>query len=120
MDRKKVIHQCLSLEEIKAYLNEEISEQERIGFENHFASCALCEEVKESLLTVDQEELEEDITTLKGAIYSSTKQEKSALRSLSPLKIAATILLPIIGFAAFLFWSNSADDRLYEKYYQSY
>ena len=120
MERNNIPNQCLSLNEIKGFLNKNISEEERATFTNHFASCKLCKEVKDSFATVNQLGVEEDIASLKEAIFFSTNRRINTNRRQFLSRIAAGILLPIAGTAAFFYWNSTDNERLYDEYYQPY
>lgn len=112
--------QCLSLSEIKAYLGNEISEQKKIACAKHFATCQLCDEVKDSFSTVNELGVEEDIDDLKEEVFVTINQRRSTSRRLFLSKIAAGIFLPITGASIFFYWKNSINQRLYDEYFQAY
>lgn len=112
--------QCLSLTEIKAYLNNTVNEQEKALFSSHFSSCKLCNEVKESFSTVNQLGVEEDITDLKGELFETVNQLNLKSRRLFLTRIAAGILLPITGVTALFYWNTNTSERLFQANFQSY
>ena len=114
------IHQCLSLREIKSYLEQDVTAQERLVCEEHFSACDLCEEVKNSFSTVGDLEVEEDIAELKDKIYSRTSVKSNATRRLFLSRVAAGILLPVTGLAAFFYWNSGKNERLFQNNYQTY
>ncbi len=120
MERNDSKCQCLSLPEIKAYLNNAVNEQEKKLFSSHFSTCQLCNEVKESFSTVNQLGIEEDITDLKKDLFETVHQRSIKSRRLFLSKIAAGILLPIAGITALFYWNNNANERLYQANFQSY
>lgn len=112
--------QCLSLAKIKAYLGNEVSEQEKIVFTSHFSSCELCSEVKDSFSTVNELGVEEDIEDLRDELFETVNQRRNTTRRLFISRIAAGILLPITGAAAFFYWKDTTDERLYKENFQAY
>ncbi len=113
-------NQCLSLAEIKAYLGNEVSEQDKMVFSNHFETCNLCNEVKDSFSTVNELGVDEDIEDLKEALFETVNQRRNTTRRLFISRIAAGILLPITGAAAFFYWKDTANERLYDENFQAY
>lgn len=120
MKRNDSNHECLSLEAIKTYLSNEVSEEEKVQFDAHFSTCDLCEEVKTSFSTVHKMGIEADIDELKTTIFDKVDNRRNATRRLFISKIAAGILLPITGIAGFFYWKNSTNDRLYNDHFESY
>ncbi len=120
MERNDSKCQCLSLTEIKAYLNNAVSDQEKLLFSSHFSTCELCNEVKESFSTVNQLGIDEDITDLKGELFETVNRRNIINRRLFLSRIAAGILLPITGFTAYFYWNSTANERLYEEHFHSY
>lgn len=120
MKRNDSNQQCLSLEAIKAYLSNEVKEPEQAKFADHFASCALCEEVRESFSTINQMGVEEDITDLQDKVFDSINHREATTRRFFLSRIAAGILLPILGIGGYFFLSSNSNERLYQEYYQSY
>lgn len=120
MERNDSKCQCLSLTEIKAYLNNTISEQEKVLFSSHFSTCELCNEVKESFSTVNQLGIEEDIADLKGKVFDTINRRNLKSRRLFFSRIAAGFLLPIIGITALFYWNSTANERLFQANFQTY
>ena len=120
MERNDSKCQCLSLTEIKAYLNNAVNDQEKMLFTSHFSTCELCNEVKESFSTVNQLGIEEDITDLKGELFETVNQRNLTTRRLFLSRIAATILLPVTGLAAFFYWNANSNEQLYQEHFNSY
>ncbi len=120
MERNDSKCECLSLTEIKAYLNNTISEQEKALFSSHFSTCELCSEVKESFSTVNQLGIEEDIADLKGEVFDTVNRRNLKSRRLFFSKIAASLLFPIAGIAALFYWNSAANDRLFQANFQTY
>ena len=113
MQRNDALHQCLSLQEIKAFLGNEISEQEKAKFILHFSTCELCTEVKDSFATVNQLSIEEDVTALKEEVFSTINRRSLTTRRRFIARIAAGILLPVMGFSTLFYWNSTANERLY-------
>ena len=113
-------HQCLSLQEIKAFLGNEISEPDKAKYTQHFATCELCTEVKDSFATVNQMSIEEDISALKEEVFSTINRRSLTTRRRFIAKIAAGMLLPFIGISTLLYWNNTANERLYQAHFESY
>jgi len=120
MERNDSNRQCLSLTEIKAYLNNAVNEQEKVLYANHFSSCELCKEVKDSFSTVNQLGIEEDITNLKGALFDTVNKRNLKTRRRFLTNIAAGFLLPLTGAATFFYWNTTSNNRLYQANFQSY
>jgi len=110
----------LSLQEIKAFLGNEISEQEKAKFTLHFSTCELCKEVKDSFATVNQLSIEEDVTALKEEVFSTISRRSLTTRRRFIARIAAGILLPIMGFSTLFYWNSKTNERLYAANFQSY
>jgi len=120
MERNDSKCQCLSLTEIKAYLNNAVNDQEKVLFTSHFSTCELCNEVKESFSTVNQLGIDEDITDLKGELFETVNRRNFTSRRLFLSRIAAGILLPITGVLALFYWNINANERLYQENFNSY
>lgn len=120
MERNDSKCQCLSLTEIKAYLNNTVNEQEKALFTSHFSSCELCREVKESFSTVNQLDIEEDIADLKGELFETVNRRNLTNRRLFLSRIAAGILLPITGVAGLFYWNSTLNERLYQANFEPY
>ena len=120
MQRNDARHQCLSLQEIKAFLGNEISEPDKAKYTQHFATCELCAEVKDSFATVNQMSIEEDISALKEEVFSTINRRSLTTRRRFIAKIAAGMLLPFIGISTLLYWNNTANERLYQAHFESY
>lgn len=120
MERNDSKCQCLSLTDIKAYLNNAVNDQEKVLFSSHFSTCELCNEVKDSFSTVNQLGIDEDITDLKEELFETVNRRNLTSRRLFLSRIAASILLPITGLAAFFYWNTNANERLYQEHFQSY
>lgn len=120
MQRNDARHQCLSLQEIKAFLGNEISEQEKANFTLHFSTCELCKEVKDSFATVNQLSIEEDVTALKEEVFTTINRRSLTTRRRFIARIAAGVLLPIMGLSTLFYWNSTANDRLYKAHFQSY
>lgn len=120
MEQNNSTSQCLSLTDIKAYLNNTVDQQEKVLFSSHFSTCELCNEVKESFATVNQLGINEDITDLKEELFESVNKRNLTSRRLFLSRIAAGILLPITGVTAFFYWNTNTNERLYQENFHSY
>jgi len=120
MQRNDARHQCLSLQEIRAFLGNEISEPDKAKYTQHFATCELCAEVKDSFATVNQMSIEEDVSALKEEVFSTINRRSITTRRRFIAKIAAGMLLPFIGISSLLYWNNTANERLYQAHFESY
>ncbi|MFK7983156.1 MAG: hypothetical protein AB8G86_24465 [Saprospiraceae bacterium] len=120
MQRNNARHQCLSLQEIKAFLGNEISEPDKAKYTQHFATCELCAEVKDSFATVNQMSIEEDVSALKEEVFSTINRRSLTTRRRFIARIAAGILLPFIGISTLFYWNNTANERLYQAHFESY
>ncbi len=120
MPRNDARHQCLSLQEIKAFLGNEISAQDKTNYTVHFSSCELCTEVKDSFATVNQMSIEEDVSTLKEEVFTTINRRSLTTRRRFIARIAAGILLPFIGISTIFYWNNTANERLYSEHFESY
>lgn len=120
MQRNDARHQCLSLQEIKAFLGNEVSEQDKANYTLHFSTCELCAEVKDSFATVNQMSIEEDVSALKEEIFTTINRRSLTTRRRFIARIAAGILLPFIGISTLFYWNNTANERLYSAHFESY
>lgn len=120
MERNDSKCQCLSLTEIKAYLNNTVTEQEKTLFFSHLSTCKLCSEVKDSFSTINQLGIEEDINDLKINLFESVNRRNIKSRRLFLSRVAAGILLPVTALTALFYWNSNANERLYQANFQSY
>lgn len=120
MQRNDARHQCLSLQEIKAFLGNEISEQDKAEFTQHFDTCELCTEVKDSFATVNQLSIEEDVSALKKEVFENINRRSLTNRRRFITRIAAGILLPLLSISTWLYWNDTVNQRLYANYFESY
>jgi len=120
MQRNDARHQCLSLQEIKAFLGNEVSEQDKAKYTQHFTTCELCAEVKDSFATVNQMSIEEDVSALKEEIFTTINRRSLTTRRRFIARIAAGMLIPLIGISSVLYWNNRANERLYAAHFESY
>lgn len=120
MQRNDARHQCLSLQEIKAFLGNEVSVQNKIKYTLHFSTCELCKEVKDSFATVNQMSIEEDVSALKAEVFTTINRRSLTTRRRFIARIAAGILLPFIGISTLFYWNNTANERLYSSHFESY
>jgi hypothetical protein len=101
-------NQCLTLDEIKAYLNKDTNKQERQQMDAHFSTCALCTATKEQYPEAMELFKIQDVNDLKETVFSSVVQHKRRGRRLFFSRVAAGILLPVIGTLGFLYWNFNA------------
>jgi len=110
----------MSLNEIKAFLNKEVVEKDQAIFQKHLAGCTLCKEVADSLLAVQDGLLATDVTFLKEAVVEKVNYRIKSKRRLFFSRVAASILLPVIGVASLLYWNLNTGNRLFNEYFQPY
>ncbi|MEM1118942.1 MAG: hypothetical protein AAGJ18_00750 [Bacteroidota bacterium] len=120
MERNKTQKKSLSLSDIKAYLENKVSAAKKVEFDQHFATDKLSAEVKDSFSTVNELGVEEDIEELKDAIFDTINRRTTTNRRLLLTKIAAGILLPLLGIATFLYVNRNTADRLFADNFQAY
>ena len=116
---------CLTQEEIKQYLQEQLSKDKHFEVENHLADCPFCSDAIEGFETVDNlEEVEE----LLGEIDDAFMEKIAPPPKLSPkkdlsfrllfLRSAAAVLLLGIPLGIYLYWGESKDQRLFASYFE--
>lgn len=112
---------CLSYEEIRTYINKALTKEEAYLYDTHFSICKLCSEAKEQLEHSDSIEIDQDIALLQDTVLQTIPKTKSIRKSAPiPWKIAASILLPIIGLSMLYFWSSSNPDAIFEHHFEAY
>ncbi len=121
---------CLSPKEVASYLNGEMDAADRSRVENHLLDCDLCTTAVEGYAEVDGLN-QADLSFLET--YNKTLDEKmepkldeAIVRTLEPRptrflfsRIAAAVLILMIPFSTYMYWSNTQSDRLYGQYFAS-
>ncbi len=120
--KNSVIGKCVSLGTLKKHKRGSLSGSKKTTVEAHLSTCDLCSYTASSLDTINEQELEEDLTILKKNIseklFDSKKQKRS---SVGVYRIAAALaFLLTIGFAIRFSTTTVAPVDLYGQYYQSY
>ncbi len=120
--KKSVQGKCVSLGTLKKYKKGSLSGSKKATVEAHLSTCDLCAYTASSLETINEQELEEDLTILKKNIsqklFDSKKQKRS---SVGLYRIAAALaFLLTVGFAIRFFTAPAASSDLYGQYYQAY
>jgi hypothetical protein len=112
--------QCLSREEIKHYLKEDVSANLRHKVENHLIDCPLCSEAVEGYMISD--EVEDNIFDeiyQKIDLRTTAKSEIPGKRLISWNRVAASLLFIITAGAAFLYYQSDRSKGNYQAYFQN-
>lgn len=105
------IHQCLSEENIKGYLTNRLSEEERFRVENHLLDCPLCSDAVDGYAA-----MEVDQSAGKGVGQQAVRLQMSNWRFFS----AAAAILVLIAAAIWIFPKQPSTEKLFADYYTSY
>lgn len=109
---------CLSPWEVRQYLNDELSDEQRYEVENHLLDCELCSAAVDSYAeNGDFHTFEEDIQVIQDKVNVSTNA-LSRRRIAWINRAAAIVLLLIIGYAAFRYWSASKHERTFAAFFE--
>ena len=118
---------CLTPTQIKAYLEGQLSEEERYAVEHHLTDCELCSAAIEGYAQSYNFETDTELDELAG--HFSTEQAQAAEEAqIRPLersyrglnRIAAAVLLLALPLAGWLYWNAQANERLYSQYFEAY
>ncbi|HEB62641.1 MAG TPA: hypothetical protein ENI82_05765, partial [Bacteroidetes bacterium] len=114
---------CLTKKEIQAYLNDALHDDDRYRVESHLIDCPLCNAAVEGF--AQQYNFGEDkyLEKLETAISSQKEiEEKNAMTNSKfslMNRVAAAVLLLLIGVASLLYWKNQKPERLFLSYFES-
>ena len=109
---------CLTEREVKQYLGDELSDEQRYDIENHLLDCELCSAAVEGYAQSQNfRTAEEDIQEVKAKVTASVKGP--VRRHLSWINRAAAVsLILVVSYAVFLYWSASQPARLFAAYFE--
>lgn len=106
---------CLKSEQIRAYLREELNEDQRFEVENHLLDCPLCTDAVEGFANnYNVEDLpkldfleEKEVSTQSPTIVKKLPARKNWV-----MRIAASLLLLSIPIGSYLYWQSNATERI--------
>ncbi|MCB0597092.1 MAG: tetratricopeptide repeat protein [Lewinellaceae bacterium] len=109
---------CLTEREVKQYLGDELSDEQRYDIENHLLDCELCSAAVEGYAqSEDFSSTEEDVEMLRSTLAASAKDPP--LRRLAWInRIAAAVLFLLLAYAGFRYWDASKPERLFAAYFE--
>jgi len=106
---------CLTQREVRLYLRDELSDDQRYEVENHLLDCELCAGAIEGYAQNPDEGLwEEDVRQLQSKVHLSARNPYLAWAN----RAAAAVLMLIIGYAAFRYWDASQPERLFAAFFE--
>ncbi len=108
---------CLTTEQIRAYLREDLNEDQHFDVENHLLDCPLCTDAVEGFANNYNllDELPElDFLGAKEAIITPTPTVIKQLpaRKNWAMRIAASLLLLSIPIGGYLYWQSNETERI--------
>jgi len=121
---------CLSPKDITAYLEKNISEEERFEIEHHMQSCSLCEAAMEGYATTNSTVPKPDLETLKSHRNNQQKnaesnQDKTAVSGAKVVSLkrnfnwlAAASVAGLLLFAGW--WFTQSETDLFAAFHESY
>jgi len=122
-------NKCIPLKTLQQYKKGSVNKQQRSAVEAHLPTCELCSYTVASTTKINDEELAEDLPTLRHSITDTLMERKKAKRQQAGNQgnrrtlysiAAALAFLLTLGVAAQLFLQSNTPDNLYAQYYQSY
>ncbi len=116
---------CLSMEAIKAYLSDQLDEQQRFEVENHLLDCPLCSDAVEGFANHYNFETNTELSSLTTKEAQHTTRaatgRKASLRRISYFnRIAAAAVFLLMMAAGWMYWNNQQPERLYQAYHEPY
>jgi tetratricopeptide (TPR) repeat protein len=118
------VSNCLGREELRAYLEDPISAEDRRRVENHLLDCPLCSDALEGLETMGLESLHslQDFDSFRKNL---PVESEAIIRTLTPVKVlsrvAAIAAVLVIGAVAYFnLFQPSGNDALYGQFYSTY
>ncbi len=121
MKHASTIHsRCLSYQELKGYSTKSLDEIEKKRVEQHLSDCSLCRQAIESTVSVNFEELEEDVEEIKQQVSRKIYRIKRAKRNLLISRIAASLLFLLTVTATYFYWNITTYERLFAQYFHAY
>lgn len=106
---------CLKPEQIRAYLSEDLNEDQRFDVENHLLDCPLCSDAVEGFANNNNiDDLPElDFLEPKQATTPTpTIIKKLPARKNWAMRIAASLLLLSIPIGGYLYWQSNETERI--------
>jgi len=112
---------CLSQDEIKQYLQEDLSKQEAHDVENHLLDCPFCRDAVEGYANTQNFEAAEQVLTEVSPELEVQPDDKVVQMPARPsrqmfLRIAAAVLLLLLPLSIVLYWGSCNENRLYSEY----
>ena len=110
---------CLTEREVRQYLSDELSDEQRYDVENHLLDCELCSAAVDGL---SQSQgfgpAEEDVQELRARVADSARGIPQ--RWITWINRAAAVgLLLILGYAGLRYWSASRPERLFAAHFET-
>ena len=117
--------QCLSADQIKAYLNGSLDEEARYEVENHLLDCELCSAAVQGFASHYHFEKDQQLEQLADKFEPPNTVVETEIRPLQRSyrlinRIAAAAAIILLPLAAFLYWNAQSDERLFSQYFQTY
>lgn len=116
-------NKCVSLDTLKRYKQGKLGGTKKSEIDAHLSTCQLCEYTASNFATINDKELEEDLSILKknitNKLFNSKKQKRQSPSVLYRVA-AALVFLVAIGSAIRFFTNTASPDNLYNQYYQAY
>ncbi|MEO1513808.1 MAG: hypothetical protein AAFV95_02305 [Bacteroidota bacterium] len=114
---------CLSQEDIRRYLREELDEDTQYQLENHLLDCPLCSDAVEGYATHYNFEEDKQLEELQTHFSSAPKPAKATVakeRSLWPRLAAAAAAVLLLTTAIWQYANHQAEENLYLAYHESF
>lgn len=115
---------CLSLIELEHYVSGTISDDQILDIENHLLDCPLCSDAIEGFepIIAAQEDISHDLSSITKQLEQKTaSHDDPVVRSPLQLnwlnRVAAILLLGIVGYAVFYYYTESLPERLADQYF---
>ena len=113
---------CVSLNTLKKYKRGTLNSKKKAAVATHLSTCQLCDYTASNLQSIDERELEEDLTILKKNITDKLFDSKRQQRQSAGLyRVAAAVaFLVAMGLAIQFFINSNSKENLYATYYKPY
>ncbi len=109
---------CLTSDELKAYLQETMDEEQRYRAENHLLDCPLCTAAVEGFANQYDFDKDKQLEELQERFSPPAAKARPPRRFSLFNRIAAALLLLVVSLAALLYWQSQSSERLYQAYFQ--
>ncbi len=115
---------CLTPEEIKQYVQNQLTKDEHLEVENHLIDCPFCSDALEGFASLKNPEeaasLLKDLNTRLEEKNQPSLPRKSAISlRLMVLRAAAALLILGIPIGIVMYWGESKNQRLYAAYFET-